>query len=183
MYTLLPEKQIKGLEKEYHIRLIILGIFFLSGAVWIGIISLFPSYIFSVVQEKNAENQVLSLQKNSKLPAIADTTKEISDANSAIARVRDGQDAITFSVIVEDIASRRTQGISITNIEIAHARTDSVPNQTNIAITGHANTRDQLVAFRQSLEADTALTNINLPISDLAYSKDINFSMSLTGVH
>ena len=182
MYTLLPEQQIKGLEKEYHIRVAILLTFFLAGAVWLGIASLFPSYIISVVQEKNAESQVTSIQKTATLPAIADTAQAITDANAMISRVNNGEDNVLFSSIIENIDNHRTVGITLTDFELAHDPSGSSLTQTTVSISGHADTRDELVAFKYALDNDTEFSTVDLPISDLSASEDIKFTISLTGL-
>jgi hypothetical protein len=183
MYTLLPEQQIKNLEREYHIRLLILGFFCLSAAVWIGVGSLLPSYITSVMQEGNAVSQFQEIQKTTQTPVNAGVAAEVAASNAQILTIKSAEDPVIFSAIIENIAGQRIPGISLTDIEIAHAPADGNPNQTTIAIRGTAATRDTLVAFQHALEADPELSNVVVPISDFAESADIMFGISFNGIH
>lgn len=183
MYTLLPEKQIKGLQKEYHIRIFILFLLCVSGAIWIGIGSLLPSYILSVGQERSAENQVLEIQKSTKAPVNASATAEVAASNANILLVKNAEDNILFSTIIENIVADRISGVSINDIELAHAPVNGNPNQTNIAVRGIASNRDVLVNFEHKLSGDPEFSSVVLPISDLTKSQNIAFSITMTGIH
>lgn len=183
MYTLLPEQQIKNLQREYYIRLLILFLFCISGAIWIGIGSLLPSYIISVVQEQHAENHLKDIQKTTKTPINMSTAAEVTTANAAIQLVKNGQDTLLFSAVVEDIVNHRIPGIVLSSITVSHAPADGNQNQTSISVRGNAATRDALVAFQRSLVADPALIKVDLPISNLAKGSDIDFTMTMKGIH
>jgi hypothetical protein len=183
MYTLLPDEQIKNLVKEYHIRLFILGLFCLSGAVWIGIGSLLPSYIISVMQQQNAQNHLQAIEKTTQTPVNASVAAEVAASNANILLIKGAEDTVVFSAIIEDLANRRIPGITLNDIEIAHAPVASNPNETSVAIRGTATTRDVLVAFQHALVGDTEFSQVDLPISDLAKSTDVDFSITLMGVH
>lgn len=183
MYTLLPEQQIKNLTREYRIRLLILGLFCLSGAVWIGIGSLLPSYIISVMQEQAAESHLQQVEKVTQTPVSAGIAAEVAASNANILLIKGAEDPVVFSAIIEDIANQRISGISLNSIQIAHAPADGNPNETSVSIQGVAATRDTLVAFQRALDGDPEFSNVVLPISDLAASTDIEFGITMDGVH
>ncbi len=183
MYTLLPEQKVADLQKEYRIRVIILALFFLSGAVWIGISSLLPSYIIAVIQEQNAENSLSRIKQTTQTPVNASVAATVSTSNAQIKLVKNSEDPVVFSGIIENIANRRTPGILINDIEIAHASADVRVTATNLSIRGVASTRDALVAFQSALAADPEFSKVDLPVSDLARSTDLTFSLNVTTLH
>ncbi len=183
MYTLLPEEQVNNLQREYRLRVFILALLCLSGAIWIGIGSLLPSYIISVIQEKNAETQLQQVKKTTKAPMNVSVAQEVADSNAQILLVKNSGDPVAFSGIIEDIANHRINGISLNDIEIAHNPTDADPAQTSIAIRGTAVTRDILVTFQRALLADPEFAKVDLPISDLAKGTNISFGLSVTAIH
>ncbi len=183
MYTLLPEEQIKNLAREYHIRLFILGFFFLSGAVWIGIGSLLPSYIISVMQEQKAQEHLQQIEKTTQTPVNVGIAAEVAASNAAILRIKAAQDPVIFSSIIENIANHRIPGVTLSSIDISHAATAENPSQTRITIHGKATTRDIFVAFQRSLAVDPAFSNVTLPISNLAKGVNIEFVLTMTGNH
>lgn len=184
MRTLLPKNEIRHLKHEYYLRCGILLFFFLSAAVWVGIISLFPAYIFSAVEGANANNEVMKI--NSKLEADGShqVTTEAQDANNVIHAVASTQDSLFFSSLIEDIDARRVPGMIITSFSLSHAdgSTGSAGSASAISISGMAATRDILVAFEQNLENDPRLAKVELPVSALAENTNINFTISMQGI-
>ena len=80
-YTLLPEKEIKTLKREYRIRLAIFLLFFMSCAVFVGTGSLVPAYVFSYSQEKETVSRLESFQKDRKDRGINEVSKSLNDIN------------------------------------------------------------------------------------------------------
>jgi hypothetical protein len=49
-----------------------------------------------------------------------------------------------------------------------------------VVLQGKALTREGLIAFKKNLEQDKRFSGVELPISDLAKSKDIPFALRLS---
>lgn len=180
MQTLLPKNELHHIRHEYRLRCLILLLFFFSGAVWIGIISLFPAYLISVTEEHNAEAQAGAIDHTRQSSGAQQTSAQVKDANALIKTVTASEDTIFFSSLVEDIDSRRVPGMIITDFNLAHAA--NTKSQSVITIGGNAATRNILVAFEQNLESDPRLSVVELPVSDLAQQTDINFTISMRGI-
>ena len=183
MYTFLPEQNIKIAQREYHVRVLILFLFCLSAAIWIGIASLFPSYIISLMQERGAVNHLQTVRNTTQTPISASVAAQVAAANANINLIKNSVDPVVFSSIVETIVNQRIPGISINDIEIAHTPVASNPAATAIAVRGTATTRDVLVAFQHALSGNPSFSQVNLPISDLARSTNVPFSITFTGLH
>jgi Tfp pilus assembly protein PilN len=189
MRTLLPKNEIRHLKHEYRLRVVILLFLFLSAAVWVGIVSLFPAYILSVVEGTNASNEATKISNNLTTTSSNQTNTGVKDANNVIAAVASTQDSLFFSSLIEDIDARRVPGMIITNFSLSHANGGAGSASANtavsgsaISISGTAATRDVLVAFEQNLENDPRLTKVELPVSALALETNINFTMSMQGI-
>ena len=177
-YTLIPEQSAKFLKKEYRIRVLILLFLFLSLGVWIGIVSLFPSYIASVTQEKKALAQAGAIEQTTQSTTTTATMAQIGAANAAISTLQAGQDTLMLSSLVEDIAGRRVPGIVITDFEIGRTGTTT----TDIVINGKAASRAALVAFKGNLVADSRFSKVDLPVSNLAADTNVSFTISLKSI-
>ena len=86
-YTLLPEKEIRELKREYRIRLFISILFFISIAIVIGIFSLMPAFIMSYSQEKSALNQIELVRKNRNSKEIENIIKELKQNSDDLKKI------------------------------------------------------------------------------------------------
>jgi hypothetical protein len=178
-YTLLPEKEIKKLRREYRIRLTIFLLFFMSCSVFVGIISLMPAYIYSYTQEKEALDKLEELQAKRKSDTIGPIKKELSDNTIVINKIKNINDSVIYSNIVSKIISQKPSGVSIKSFDM-QAAGGSATSTVTVAIQGKALTRESLVAFKDRLTKDPLITKVELPVSDLAKSRDISYSIKVS---
>ncbi len=180
MYILLSKNEIRHLKHEYRLRTAILLLFFISGAVWVGIVTLFPSYILSSTQEKKASIEAGKIDMNRQAHGSGQLAAVIRDANARISLVSSTQDTVSLSSIVEDIATLRSSGITLNTINLTRAGSGST--KSTVTVTGNATTRDALVTFKKSLEADPRFAKVFLPVASLAQDTNINFTMSINAI-
>ncbi len=178
MYTLIPEQSAAYLKKEYRIRVFILALLFMSLGVWIGIVTLFPSYVISVTQEKRALAEAGTVEQTARSASTTAAIAQIGAANSAVTTLQKSQDTLMISSIIEDISSRRVPGVTITDFEISRSGAAG----TVIVIQGKAASRDALVSFKNNLASDSRFSKVDLPVGDLASDTNISFSISITGI-
>lgn len=81
---------------------------------------------------------------------------------------------VPFSSVLERVGSRREPGISITSISLRRGAEKGA-----ISISGRASTREALVAFAKSLQGEPSFSRVDLPVSSLAKSRDIPFSIGI----
>jgi hypothetical protein len=177
-YTLLPEKEIKALKREYRMRLVIFFLFFMSVAVLVGIFSLAPAFVISYTQEKEALEHLKKVEKNRKDKGLDSVVKELSETNLIIKKLEENTNDIVFSKVIFKIIGYKTNGLTIKSFDVSKA-----PNATStvdVVIQGKASTRDSLISFKNKLESDPLISNLQLPVSDLAKSKDISYSIKIS---
>lgn len=177
-YTLLPEKEIKALKREYRIRLVIFFLFFMSVAVLAGIFSLAPGFILSYTQEKEALEHLKKVEKNRKDKGLDSVVKELNQTNTIIKKLEENSGNLIYSKIVSQIIGHKTNGLSIKSFDIS--KSPNATSSADVVIQGKATTRDSLISFKNKLEADPLISNLQLPVSDLAKSKDISYSIKIS---
>lgn len=174
-YTLLPDKETRSLKREYKTRLFIVLAFFVSCGIVVGMGSLVPAYLLSLSKEKEARNNIQVLQKggqekgtNSIFADLATTTKIIKKF-----QVDDGK--VSFSQVIPEIIIHRSNQIFINSFKFSMSRNAS--SSLDTIIQGKALSREALIAFKKELENDARISKVELPVSDLAKSKDISFAI------
>jgi hypothetical protein len=177
-YTLLPKKEMKTLQREYWIRLLVVSIFFISCAVVLGIITLIPSYVYTQVQERQALLHKDELLKSRKESGADQVEKSLVESQTIAQKIIEDSDMVAYSDIVQKIISHRSNQILLSGFGLSHGEGTSTPTQ--IVVQGGAVTREALLNFKKGLDNDTSFTHIDLPLSDLAKSKNITFTVQMT---
>lgn len=147
----------------------------LSFAGFIGIVSLFPSYITMSVKERSELDDVAALQKQKDLSGMA-TIEGTLKADAALLSTAVPLTAGTEpSSVIENVVSARGP-IRINAISIGGGG----DKPYDISIQGIAPDRDTLLAFQTRLQALAPGNKAVLPISELAKNSNIPFSIDLT---
>ncbi len=178
-YTLLPEKELRMLKREYRIRLLIFSIFFTSIAVLIGILSLIPAYMLSYTEEKEALDSIESLRKNRKQSGLDVITAELKQSDIILKKINSFGKSVPFSQSVSTVLGNRVPGITLHSFQFLNS-INTASSTMSFTIQGKSGTREALVAFKNKLEADPAVLKVELPVSDLVKSRDISFSIKLS---
>lgn len=177
-YTLLPEKEMRSLKREYRIRVFITLIFFISCGIIIGIMSLFPAFILSYSQGKDSLDKIETIQKSRESRGIDTISKDLSDNYQMIKKLKTGNGMMKVSEIVFEISKLRPSQISLTSLKIDKEK-ETATSSISIILQGKAIARESLITFKKNLEGDKRIIKVELPISDLAKSKNISFSVRL----
>ncbi|MES3031494.1 MAG: hypothetical protein V4697_03735 [Patescibacteria group bacterium] len=179
LYTLLPDKEISALKREYRTRLFIVFLFFVSCGIFLGILSLVPAYILSYTQEEAALLEVQKFEKGRQDRGTDVVLAELASTTAVINRIKAHEDQTLFSNILTRVLIHKPSRVSLISFYMtkAPAPEGGVSPGTNVVVQGSALTRDSLVDFKKRLEGDVSISNIELPLSDLAKSKDIVFSV------
>ncbi len=175
MFNLLPQEHQKELRKEYARRrwVVVLTSFVLLGTA--ALITLFPAYIISSEKEKE-----ISVDERAK----AEMHKEdMTDLNQSLVNLKTNTSIIitgATKVLAHDVFSKiiENKTSSITIKSLVYKKTKDEPLQ--VAIVGIAETRDGLLSFARSLENIEIFTKVNVPVSNFAKDKNIEFSLELS---
>jgi zona occludens toxin (predicted ATPase) len=173
-HALLPPKTVKSLKTEYHVRFFVVLLFFISFAVLVATVFLFPSYMLSSLAEKSATANAQSAAGGIATDTAA-VTAGLSSAGSLVSAMSSSVSP-SLSPIVLRMAALRPRGISITSFDISY---DGSALST-LTIDGMADTRSDLVTFKNIIEGNQVFSGVEVPISDLAPASHIQFSMSVS---
>jgi hypothetical protein len=182
-YTLLPEKEIRTLKREYRTRLFITLLFFVCFAVLVGLVSLLPAYLFSSFQEKEALSNLDSIKEERQDNEASEISKELVLVNDLVKKIKSNQNSFIPSDLITRVILEKTPGISLTAFQISgstESNKNSTTTTTLIVIQGGALSRESLINFKSNLEANPLFTKVELPVSDLTKSKNIPFSIRLS---
>jgi hypothetical protein len=171
MFNLLPEQQKKNLDKEYRLRKYYIIGCFAASTMLAALIFLLPSYISAKIALNAATTEQSDLQKT--VGAQADVSV------SALHELKTETDALAtatstpLSSLIRSVIADATA-----NVHIKEMVYEAQPSPS-IVLSGVAGTRDELLAFSNSLNKDTAFSSANLPVDDLAADKNSSFSITL----
>ncbi len=179
-YTLLPENEMKVLKREYRMRLFIFILFFISLAITIGIFSLAPAFILSYSEEKDALLRIETIREGRKNKEIDKIVKDLGLINEYIKKINSNTNKIVYSEIIPQIINDKNSDVYINSFQFTDNETANSASSTILIIQGRANTRDALIRFKTKLEQNPIITKVELPVSDLAKSREINYSIRLS---
>jgi hypothetical protein len=151
--------------------------FFISCGVVIGIISLLPSYFYSSSQEKNSIKKLDLAQKSAESKGFYDLIDELKKSEEDIKKLKGEDLRLSYSSVVDTLLTYRTSTIKINSIQISSIK--NATSTADVVIQGKASTREALLAFKKYIEQDSSVSNVEMPISDLAKNKDSAFAIRL----
>lgn len=179
MLRLLLPTEKKSLRKEYIARLSVLGCFGLAFVLVLWGVSLTPSFVLLA-----SEEQVL--KEELRVATDAGLNEERTQLKAELARLSKQLkllDVPSYHVSrllqVVTSAQTRTVGLSSIAFDTTIDPTDkSLKGQ--LTLSGVANTRSGLLAFKESLEQQTELfTEVDLPFASLVKDVDVPFTITV----
>lgn len=177
MINLIPNEEKKIMTRDFYFRLLVVFFMIIGSCVLITSVSIIPSYLNSLYK-KNLANQKLAAQNATPKPEVDQkTTAELADFDKKLSLVENAEKNKydPSSKVINEVLSRVTANIKINEINYQN---DSVLGKS-INVIGIASNRQDLLVFRQSLGADSAFKNVNLPISSYVKDSDISFYVSI----
>ena len=174
-YTLLPEKEMRNLRREYRVMIFILLMFFCSSAILIGIASLFPAYILSLTQEKESSTKQEVLKKDRAISGIDSIIDEFKKTSEILNKLKTNKKEEVFSQTIKSVIDNRIPNITYNSIFMD--RVEDNNQEMQIEIQGISSTRESVLAFKKSLESNPFISKIEFPISDLIKTKNISYAV------
>lgn len=176
MANLLPQEQRRIIEKDRWARMTSVGLILFFIIVVISAISLTPALLLSNSKSKNTQMQVALIQESSAIQEGSSVTEEIRDAQEKIALLLGEQTELILTDVLDALARATKNNVSVSSITF-----ELVDNTSGvIGISGNSRTRDNLLTFANDLEESPYFTQVDLPISNLARSTNIRFTIKAT---
>jgi hypothetical protein len=174
MINLIPKSAKKNIVTEYWVRVLSTWLILWAFAIACGTAILFPSYIL-------VSSQVTAYEESADF-----ASQKVAGYESAnVALVQASQQArdIVRQKEVTAMSSYVDLFTSLQEIDILIDQISLVQEESNILparISGAAIDRQALASFRDRMLDHPLITEVDLPISNLANDKDILFSITVT---
>jgi len=172
--NLLPpqEKEFLRLEKMSRSAIFVGRLFLFLVCIFAVLLAVTWLYLSAQVQ---AMNGLVSAGEGGSSSLVArELGAKITDANQKIKLLSDLQNS---RVPVVDVLKNLAMAVS------PEIRFDSIQfdiKKKKVVLTGHASTREQLVAFQGKLEGCPLFSEIKSPVSNFIKSEDIDFNFSFS---
>jgi hypothetical protein len=173
-YTFLPSNEHEKMKREYRARVLIVLLFFAAMSIIVGVVSLFPSYIYATLEEQFHLRQVAMIQKGVDAHAVTAIQRELSGNSALVNALSSNIEPDIFSTAIAEVSSVRGD-VSIDSIAVERPSDSSA----TIVVSGIAPQRADLLAFEARLEDMSPKTTVNLPVSVLAQDSNVSFSLQI----
>ncbi|MEZ4103817.1 MAG: hypothetical protein R3B60_00855 [Candidatus Paceibacterota bacterium] len=174
MINLLPPEAKKNVVTEYWIRVTSVWIFILSVVLISVSLLLLPVYVLIDSQIGVYENKVNEMA--TKVADFDNAQQSLVKANNQAQVLINLRSIKKFSDLVDSFNSLQNNGLSISSMQFN--RSDLKLN--SVQLMGEAKTRQDLSDFRNNLLSLSKVSQVDLPISNLAKDRDIDFSIAVT---
>ncbi|MEK7641957.1 MAG: hypothetical protein AAB365_03120 [Patescibacteria group bacterium] len=173
-HSFLPIQEQKTLKRGYRLHAAIVALFLMSVVGVVGICSLFPAYILVSAEERSQTMLGRSLEDADGSQS-AVFARDLERDSKLVRALTSSQAGTKPSLLIQDVVSARAS-VSITSVMLSELSTTSA----TMIIQGIAPTRESLVSLKTRLENLGIGNKVELPISELAKSRDIPFSLRFT---
>jgi hypothetical protein len=169
--NLIPSYREEEIQKNKRFRLIIkLELFMLVFVLIFFAFLLSLGYILDL-NLKFVSDEIESAWDKKQSDDIKKYEEQFNQTNADVAKIEKiNRDQLYWSNIFSKISQASISGISMQSV---------ATKEYSVFLVGKADRRENLVAFKDSLEKDSCFSAVNLPLSDLVSKGNIDFQMDL----
>lgn len=175
--NLLPQKEKMENQREYFYRFSTVLAGALAVSLLIGGGLLLPSYFLGRAKLTELKINLASLKN----PRDGNDSEMVSKILETAAQRVDfllAQPNLSLTAAAEKITNKKPTGVQINGLSY-HPQEAALSWSAAIALTGIANSREMLVAFVKALQTESIFTDINVPVSNFAKDRNIEFSLTI----
>lgn len=173
-HTLLPLNERIALRREYYVRVGVVACFILSTVFVVGIVSLFPTFIKTISMEGSMKSNSLNLGKESVDPELKLIQQKVTKSLALLDLLGKEDKNPKMTELIKGIIDIKGD-IKFNNFSAMKTSTTTF----TMSIQGVSPTRNSLLAFKDRYESLYPGNKIDLPVSELAKSSNISFSLQL----
>ena len=171
LQNLLPAMRKKEIRIEYYIRLSIVLLVFVNVVVLIGVVALFPSYMYVKSETEAVKEEYERYQ--AEVSANKELVEELVRHSYITTTLQEVLDEERFTDILNEVLLKRPEGVTV--VGFSYSRTAHT-----MTLHGIAATRDLVAPFAQDLEESERFSSVPVPIADLAKNTDLPFQLQMT---
>lgn len=175
MANLLPREELTTVRRERRNRIVVVSLTALLVTIILGGIFLIPSLILSRTKALSAERKIELTQSFITQREESGVLSDVRAIQSKIVRLEGLLSQHTVSEILAALDESTPPGIVL--LSVGYERNPDAPD--DLTIKGTAATRDTLLTFSRRLEREDLFRDVDLPVSNLAASTNIAFSLTV----
>jgi Tfp pilus assembly protein PilN len=172
MFTFLPKSYRSEVLTEHRLRVVLVFSVMVTVSLALGAILALPTFFVSSAQKSSMLVEKERLLKAADSTRLDEVTAQINGIQRKIDVLSVQSERRPLISIVEKVLAQLDPGVSLSGIALHKEAGIGA-----IVISGAAETRDGLVQFSNNLRGEPSFTKVELPVSSLAKSKDIIFSI------
>jgi len=176
MANLLPREHLVEVRHERRNRVAVVSLVASLITILLGTVFLVPSLLLSRTEAVSAERKIELTRTFIAQREESGVLTEVRDIRKRIERLESEFNDITSSDLLRALDRSIPSGVRLFSISYDRKRGDS----DSIGLVGNASTRETLLDLTRKLDQETLLSGIELPVSNLARSTNISFSLTLT---
>jgi|AntRauTorcE11897_2_1112592.scaffolds.fasta_scaffold10942_3 hypothetical protein len=174
MINLIPRSAKKNIVTEYWVRVSSTWLLLWAFALVCGTAILFPAYIF-VSSQVSVYEETAALASQ-KVADYESASVALVQASQQAREILQQSEIPSMSSYIDLFTSIQGSDITITRLSLIREESGLSP----VSIIGSASDRQSLASFRDRMLAHPLITEVDLPISNLATDRNIQFSITVT---
>ena len=174
MINLIPPSAKKKIVLEYWTRVVSVWFLTWSVALVLGAFVMIPTYVLINLQVSSFSSSAATASQ--KIATMQDVSKDLMVANDQAKALVDGFRFTSLSGAAKQFTQLENNELTLSQISISRTKDGVGP----VMLSGEAHSRQALADFRDRLLALPQVDGVDLPISNLAKDKDIQFTLTVT---
>lgn len=173
MINLLPLSARNRVKNIYRLRWLGVGGLLFAGVVISALVLLIPPYVLMMSREEDVlsrKAQLENLLQSTQGVVAADIVSSLNYTLDQIERFESAPDVVP---VLLSILSAERRGVVLSALSV-----EMIEGKSGVIISGVASTRESLMQFNQELKRLPTLTQVTLPVADLAEATDSSFTIS-----
>jgi len=177
MFKLLTEEEKVEVKQEYSRRRSATMLMALIFVIVVEIIGLLPSYVLSNARYNEVFERTKILKTVSQNKEDKELKKRLARLNLALEVLSPDLDIDRPSKYLNEILDERGSGISVTGYSWSKKE-----GKVLLSLNGIALSRQDLIAFQDTINLSGHFSEVVLPISNLAQDRDISFQIDFSPI-
>jgi hypothetical protein len=177
--NLLPRSSVRGLRREYFVRLFTVGLLLATVVVVIHGVLLIPAYLYAHSEVVREQGELAEVAASSTSAEERQINQKVATVKNDIAYLGRLSTQPAASAAVRALLGVAHPGIKLTGFSFTAPATAG--GSAKMDVTGTAATRDSLRTYVEALDQLPYVSKADLPISAYAKESDIPFTVTLSG--
>ena len=178
MINLLPIEEKKKIHRDYVFRLLAVALGVVSVSAVIGIVTLFPSYFISDFQKRAAIEEAERTRKTNAEGDQENIASLLKEAQQKLEILSPESEKVFLRTIFDTAIGYKPDTVALTGMVYQ----EGSEGKLTFIMNGIADNREDLLVFSQNLKRDALFDDVELPVSNLAKDRNINFTLTVVSM-